>query len=259
MGGQEAAVAGSQGVVFTATDRKIIEERGGRTDRVRNFIDALKDRPLTPEVENEECNARPEQDIHELEGRYREHRRMLKHSALYVPEERVEINSELPDDYQETPPLAFEPETPILTQPSVPAPTPEPAAKKKIIKKTPAKNPRTVEQAETKPAELFDKLNQEQEQKHAIRSKVRTLHLQRLFSNDEDEFKELTAAISRELIASTADSGRPYLEAKLQELTLGTALYKLKLLTSLESMEHDEHHQKTLKWLKKTISRLSKK
>lgn len=259
MGGQEAAVAGSQGVVFTATDRKIIEERGGGVDRARHFIDVLKDRPLTPEVENEETSARPEQDIHELEGRYREHRSMLKHSALYVPEERVEINSELPDDYQETAPIMIEPESPTLTRSAGPAPTPEPEAEKKVAKKIRVEKPQPADRAEAKPAELFDKLNQEQEKKHSIRSRVRTLHLQRLFSNDEDEFKELTAAISRELIASTADSGRPYLEAKLQELTLGTALYKLKLLTSLESMEHDEHHQKTLKWLKKTIIRLSKK
>ncbi|MEE8638702.1 MAG: hypothetical protein V3T21_06670, partial [Candidatus Margulisiibacteriota bacterium] len=116
MGGQEAAVAGSSAVIFTATDKKVIEERSGRIDRNQSFIDVLKNRPLTPEVENEETNVKPQQDVRELEGRHREHQRMLKHSPLYTPREQVEITNELPDNYEEASTIVVEPETPTLSR-----------------------------------------------------------------------------------------------------------------------------------------------
>jgi hypothetical protein len=252
MGGQEAAVAGSQAVVFTATDRKLIEERGGRIDRSHSFLDVLKDRPLTPEVENEQTNIKPEIDLKELEGRKRDHRQMLKHSALYTVEEKVEINGELPDDYEESRPLRPEPETPVLSQN---AKTGTPTIEEKKVKvKT------VVVPEDTKadnPTQVLDELNQEQKRMHTVKSRVKEYHLKRLLTDSEREFKELSEAIKQESLAAVKPAGRVWLEAQLAKITLGAAQYKLKLLRSLQSMELDNQHRKTIKWLEKTIAKLS--
>lgn len=175
MGGQEAAVAGSQAVVFTATDRKLIEERGGRIDRNVSFLDILKDRPLTPEVENEETNIKPEIDLKELEGRKRDHRQMLKHSTLYTVEEKVEIKNELPDNYEETRPLKPEPETPVLSR-EIKTDLP-PQEEKKVKVKTVVVPENTKED---NPARAFDELSKEQKKLHTLKLRIKEYHLKRL-------------------------------------------------------------------------------
>jgi len=252
MGGQEAAVAGSQAVVFTATDRKLIEERGGRIDRTHSFLDVLKDRPLTPEVENEETGIKPEIDLKELEGRQREHRQMLKHSALYTVEEKVEIKNELPDNYEESRPLKPEPETPVLSREVKTVPPKQ--KEKKVIVRTEVVPENSKS---SNPAGALDKLLQEQKQMHSVKSRVKEYHLKRLLTDNEREFKELSEAIKLESLAAVKSSGRDWLEAQLEKITFGAAQYKLKLLKSLQAMEIDDQHRKTIKWLEKTIAHLS--
>jgi hypothetical protein len=244
IGNQEAAVAGSSAVVFTATDRKIIEERGGTIERGRSFIDLLKNQPLTPEVENEETNVKSHQDVTELEGRYREHRRMLKHSVLYNPQERVEINNELPDKYEEPAPVALEPDIEI---------TRVEAAKineaKKILDETVA----LVKELNFNPAELFDKLTLEQKELHSLICRVKDLHLKRLLTEKESEFKRLSEEIKAETLQAAKPEARAWLEAQMDKLGRDAAEYKLDLLRSLQSMEFKAQREKAQKWLKKII------
>jgi hypothetical protein len=252
LGGQEAAVAGSQAVVFTATDRKLIEERGGRIDRNHSFLDVLKDRPLTPEVENEQTNIKPEIDLKELEGRKREHRQMLKHSPLYTVEEKVEIKNELPDNYEESQPLKPEPETAVLSQ-NAKIETPRIEEKKVKVKTVVAPE----NSKSDNPAQALNKLLQEQEQMHSVKSRVKEYHLKRLLTDNEREFRELSDAIRNESLAAVKPAGRAWLEAQLEKITLGAAQYKLRLLKSLQTMELDDEHKKAIKWLEKTIAKLS--
>lgn len=241
MGGQEAAIAGSQAIVFTATDRKIIEERGGKIDKARSFLDVLKDKPLTPKVENEQTDVRPETDLKALEGRKREHKRMLKHSPLHVPQEKVEINNKLPDEYEES-------NAPVL----------EPAATKQ--ERTEQKPTATSgkKTAKPDPGKVFDNLSAEQNKMHSLKSRVKNYHLKRLLTNDEVEFQTLSEQIRAEALAAGKPEAKKFFAARLDKITLGTAQYKLNLLTSLEEMHLDEQHKNTIRWLKKVVEGLSK-
>jgi len=244
MGGQEAAIAGSQAIVFTATDRKIIEERGGKIDKTRSFLDVMKDKPLTPKVENEQTDVKPETDLKALEGRKRDHKRMLKHSALQVPREKVEIKNQLPDNYEESPSETSKPEPASLndtneTQPQI-----------KVIPEN--------KEPQTSPAKVFDKLSGEQKNMKSMKTRVKEYHLKRLFTDKEEEFINLSTQIRQEALAAVKPEARSYFAPKLDKITLGTAQYKLNLLTSLEEMHLDEQHKNTIQWLKKVIASLSK-
>jgi hypothetical protein len=248
MGGQEAAVAGSSAVIFTATDKKVIEERGGRIDRNLSFLEALKERPLTPEVENEETNVKPHQDIKELEGRHREHQRILKHSTLYVPREQVEIKHELPDAYEESREIVLEPE-------KKPRPlSPESKEETKVIEKTVA----IAKELKLNPSEIFDKFALEQKELYHLISRIKDLHLKRLLTESQADFENLTEEIKKETLASAKAEAQTWLEAQLDKLTLDAAEYKLNLLKSLQSMEFNPQLKNTVRWLRKTVSRLPK-
>ncbi|KPJ64142.1 hypothetical protein AMJ44_13325 [candidate division WOR-1 bacterium DG_54_3] len=248
MGGQEAAVAGSSAVIFTATDKKVIEERSGRIDRNRSFLEALKERPLTPEVENEETNVKPHQDIKELEGRHREHQRILKHSTLYVPREQVEIKNELPDAYEESKEVALEPEKRALPL------SPESKEETKIIEKTVA----IAKELKLNPSEIFDKFALEQNDLYSLISRIKDLHLKRLLTENQSEFEGLTEEIRKGTLSSAKAEAQAWLEAQLDKLTLDAAEYKLNLLKSLQSMEFNPQRKKIVRWLRGTVARLPK-
>ncbi|MDD5382812.1 MAG: hypothetical protein PHH60_04060, partial [Candidatus Margulisbacteria bacterium] len=197
IGNLEAAVAGSQAVTFTATDRKIIEERGGQVDKSRSFFDLLKEKPLTPEVENEETNVKPQQDAKELKRRYHEHKSMLKHAALYNPREHVEITNALPDHYEEPRQIILAPEEqPASAQNAV---SQEQREKLKQVVEATAK---IAKELKLNPAELFDKFALEQSELHSLISRVKEYHLKRLLTENESEFTSLTEAIKNETIHS---------------------------------------------------------
>lgn len=237
--GQEAAVAGSSAIIFTATDRKIIEERGGRIDRNLSFIDLLKDKPLTPEVENEETNVKPQQDIKELEGRYRKHRQMLKHSALYTPREQVKISNRLPDSYEEPKQIVMKSEDTTINS---------------LLEETAA----IAKELKLNPAEIFDKFALEQKELHSLICRIKELHLKRLLTDIQKEFESLTKEIEKETLSSAKPEAKPWLEAQLNKLTLDAAEYKLDLLKSLQSMDFNAQRKKNIKWLQEITARLSK-
>ncbi|MFH1684300.1 MAG: hypothetical protein ABIA67_05420 [Candidatus Margulisiibacteriota bacterium] len=241
MGGQEAAVAGSSAAIFTASDRKLIEEMGGGVNnKKRAFINLFKDKPLTAKVENEESNVQPHQTVRELEENFHEHRHRQKHSALSIPREKVEISNKSPDNYEEEQQTKAEPET------STPA--------TKINEETAA----LAKEIKFNPDEIFDKFTLEQKELHSLISRIKELHLKRLFTNDKNEFKDLTEEIKKSTLRSAKAEAKDWLEAKLDILTLEAAKYKLGILKALQLMEFDQGLKATIHWLEKTISRLSK-
>lgn len=237
IGLQGEAVAGSSAVIFTATDRQIIKERAGEIDKTRSFKELfMKKEELTPKVENEESTVNPEPDLKELEGRRREHRRMLKHSPMTVPREQVEI-SILPKRVNlETVKVETKKENQQLHQDTA-----------KIIK-----------ELNLNPAEIFDKFALEQKELHGLIFRIKELHLKRLLSNTREEFDELSQVIKQETLAAGRPEAREWLEEQVDTLTKGAAEYKLKLLKSLESMGLNPHQERIVKWLQKVIEQLSR-
>jgi hypothetical protein len=236
---QDAAVAGSQAVVFTATDRKVIEERGGNVEQTRSFLDVFKDKPLTPQVENEETNIKPEFSLQEFEGRIKDHKKSLKHSVIINPQDKVLLTNTPPDSYEveATPDLAPEP----VTQ----------KADEAIAVKEP--KPMAVNQS---PSDVFDQLAIEQNKLNEVRGKVKRYHLERLLTDNEQEFNRLSAAIKETSLATAAPTSKEWLGAQLDQITSNTAEYKLKLLLSLDNLEQT-NHQQTIAWLKRNIDKLS--
>ncbi|MBU1027031.1 MAG: hypothetical protein KKA31_04800, partial [Candidatus Margulisbacteria bacterium] len=192
-GGQEGAVAGNLAAVFTAQDRKVIAERSGRydSDRDISFMEALKEGSLIPNVENEETTVNPHQEVNEIEGRMRQHKQILKHSTLYNPRDTVEIRNELPDTYEEgSSPLTDE-ELEALSKHA------DSEEDKAMIQETAS----IVKELKLNPAEIFDKFSLEQKQLYSLVSRIKDLHLKRLLTEDEQEFKRLSDQIKHDSLS----------------------------------------------------------
>jgi len=232
IGNQEAAVAGSSAAIFTATDRKLIEERTGEIDRSQTFREIFQNKPLSPKVENEETRIKSEPDVTELEGRYQDHRRMLKHSTLYTPQDLIEINEKLPDHYEEE--KALKPEA----QPST------------IHNKTAA----LAKELKLDYLELVDKFSLEKNELFSLISHIKELHLKRLLCEDHTEFDTLTSRIKQDSLGSAKPEARAWVEAQMDKMTSEAAEYKIGILNSLQSMEFKSARNKTIKWLKQTHS-----
>ncbi|KPJ65151.1 hypothetical protein AMJ44_10840, partial [candidate division WOR-1 bacterium DG_54_3] len=184
----------------------------------------------------------------ELEGRHREHQRILKHSTLYVPREHVEINNEPPDYYEEPREIVLEPDIqPLPAQVKTKEET-------KVIEKTVA----LAKELKLDPSEIFDKFALEQKELYHLISRIKDLHLKRLLTESQAEFENLSGEIRKETLASAKTEAQSWLEAQLKKLTLDAAEYKLNLLKSLQSMEFNPKRTKIARWLRKIVSRLSK-
>lgn len=245
------AIAGSQAVTFTATDRKIIEEKGGTIDRARSFKEVFFKKDVTHKVENEESTVRHEQDLRSLEGRRREHHQMLKNSPMTAPREHVEISNGTAEEVIIPPAVIRKPaETPVkvdLEKVEVPAKT-------EMRKETAA----LIKELNLDPAELYDKFALEQQDLHNLVYRIKELHLKRLLSTTRGEFEELTEEIKKETLAAGRPEANEWLESQLDALTRGAAEYKLKLIKSLQSMHFDDEKDNKARWLQKIIDRLSK-
>jgi len=240
MAGQEAAIAGAAAANFTGQEKKVIQERGGEADEVRAFTQVLKEGPLTADIENienEESNATPQHTPAELKGRRRDHRRMLHHSPIYAPREKVEITNVLPDKYNE--------EADTGSKPKEPKTNPETELKEETAA--------LAKELKFNPTELFKRLEMEQKQLHYLISRIKELHLQRLVTEKREAFTKITEQIRQESLASVKKEAFPWLEEQLNRLTLGAAEYKLKLLQSLEKLEFDQERHNDMFWLVKVI------
>ncbi len=251
---QGEAVAGSSGVIFTATDRQIIQERAGEIDRKRSFKEIFAKNPLTPEVENEETGINPEPDINEIEGRIRDHRQMIKHSPLYTPHEHVEIRNELPDTYEEK----AGKEIHIVGNDKFSRPAkPNPSTSDdevEIHKETVA----IVKELKLDPNEILNKFSLPKKEILGLVKRIKTLHLKRLLSETQKDFEMLSEEIKTATLARSKPEAKIWMDAKLDQLSLESARYKLGILQSMQSMELNDQRKKNIKWLKKVVARLAK-
>ncbi len=232
-GPQAEAIAGNQSVTFTATDRKIIEERGGTVDRAKSFKEVFFNRDTTQKVENEESTIRQEQDLNALESRRREHRTMLKHSPLAAPREHVEISNGKPEENVIIPPVVIR--KPAETPKLVNLETVQVGTKKEDqqLRQDTAK---IIKELNLNPAEIFDKFALEQNELHGLIYRIKELHLKRLLSNTREEFDELSQVIKQETLAAGRPEAREWLEVQLESLTRSAAEYKQKLTNSLKTL-----------------------
>lgn len=250
LGPQAEAMSGAQGVIFTATDRQMIKERSGEVDPTKTFKEVFFKKDLTPKVENEQSTINPEMDLRAMESRRREHRRMLKYSALSNPQEHVELSDGAQEEEVIISPVAV----------ADPAPT-APVTPETAEEKTEASSKVETEQAASAaaPAQAFDQIAEEQKKLESVVSKIKDLHFKRLLCTDLEEFERLTVEIKNETLAAERPEARSYLEPKIDRLTRITAEYKLKFVKSLKSMHYDERQNKAARWLQKIIDQYSEK
>jgi hypothetical protein len=249
LGPQAEAVAGSQGAVFTATDRQVIKERSGEVDPTKTFKEVFFKRDITHKVENEQSTINPEMDLRAMESRRKEHRKMLKYSAITAPREHVEISGEASEEAVVIAP----PEVSLghATAPQAPASVPVEAEK-------PAAPAEAAAVSQAEPADAFSQLVAEQNNLHSgLLIKIKELNLKRLFCSKPEEFEKLTVEIKNETLAASRPDARSYLEPKIDQLTKVTAEYKLKLMKSLETMYYEDENRKDTHWLQKIIDRYS--
>lgn len=247
IGLQEGAMAGAQAVTFTATDRKVILEKSGEINKNRSFLEVFSKKPLTSKVENEETTVESEQNITELEGRYRKHRQILRNSPIAVPREHVEITGATPET------LAPFEDSDKYEKPSDIKVEEIKGQETEISEKTAA----LARDLNLNPSELFDKFSLEQNKLYSIIYRIKELHLKRLLCNRQEEFETLSEAIKRETLAAARCEAHVWLEAQLDNLTRGAAQYKLNLLKSLKSMHFDDEQSNNVKWLQEIIVKLS--
>ncbi|MDI6731701.1 MAG: hypothetical protein QME05_03890 [Candidatus Margulisbacteria bacterium] len=268
---QREAAAASTAAVFTAADRKIIEERtGGAEMRSRGFLDALKDKPLLPEVENQETTVQePQKDAEATVSRFDQHRRMLKHSPITLRKDRVILSGKLPDEYQEETPLV---DIPHPLTPSLPAcPSGRRAGQAgpsgrggiEIINNLISPLPLGEGSADiTKPgvrdipSELFDKFNLEQQELFSLISRLRELHLKRLLSESRLEFEQLSSEIKKTSLSAAKPAEKEWLEDQFNRLTLEAANYKLGVMRSLQQIEFNVNRENDIRWLEDEVKKL---
>lgn len=257
---QAMSIAGSEGMIFTATDRKLIEERtGAEIDRSRSFLDVLfnkKDKPITPEVENEQTTIRQAASAVELESRYHDEKSMLKKAALYTPRERVEINGQLPDKYDQQNSnqnsLDGFKRSEIKSEGEIDnIKSEKESAKEKTIA--------IAKELKFDPQGLFDKFALEEKELLGLVTLIKDLHLQRLLTESKAEFDRITGRIKAETLHRAKAEAKVWLESTLDQLTLESAKYKLNLVRSLETIHFNAHLDGNIRWLKRTIERLSAK
>ena len=206
------AIASSSAAVFTATDRQIIKERAGEIDHNRSFKELFAGKELLPKVENEETNVNPEQDIKALEGRYREHQHIVKHSVVSVPHEHVEITNAVPDR--------------VVSAPAIVVAAPEVKIERtEAHKQTLA----IAKELNLNAAEIFDKFALEQQELYHLISRVKELHLKRLLASTREEFNKLTENIKRETLGAGHPEAKDWIEAQLDILTKDAVEYRAKL------------------------------
>jgi len=254
MGPQNQAIVGSQGAIFTETDKKIIKERSNDIEPPRTFLAAIADKGLIPEVENNESAINPEgesvgavgaaagKDVKGIENRQKEHERMLKNSPIYVVKERVEISQKVPAAPAEI---------------GAPPPSPEKMKQPKDTASLRHETSKIIKELNFNPEEVYQTFALEQDQLHALIYKIRELHLKRFLSSTFEEFDALTKAIGEATLAASRPESRDWVLKQLDLLTRSAAEYKLKLIKSLQAMEFDQEREKSLKWVEKVIRDLS--
>lgn len=240
-GSLNEATAASQGVIFTATDRKIIEERGGEVaDRKRSFLDIIAEGPLSAQVENDLSASNPEQNVVEIHDRFRDHNRMVRNAPIIRHKDKIEITNVTPDQVE------LQGEKPAV------APNVDPAVYEKIQLQNETES--IAKELNINPSGLFNKFTLEQKELYNLIIRIKELHLQRLLCGTKGEFESLTEKIRAETLSAGRPEAHDWLESQLKALTKSAAEYKLKLIRSLQAMQYDEKQEEAAAWLEEIIS-----
>lgn len=238
------AIAGNQAAIFTATDKKIIEERtGGPLPRNQTFLQAFATQGIAAKVETDEPSINEDRNQASLKGRIKEHHHIMKHSVVTAPKEHVEI---------------LEGNIPVVT----PAPMPGPASELEITDNISINREKEELKKQTivlarelnlQPDDLTDKFALQQKDLHNLIYKIRELHLKRLLCATKEEFSSITEEITRETLAGLKAEATEWMLSSLNNLTKSAAEYKLKLIKSMRSIHIDDHLDNTEKWLTELI------
>ncbi|HTY13168.1 MAG TPA: hypothetical protein VMD02_03155 [Candidatus Omnitrophota bacterium] len=248
LGSQSEAVAGNKGVVFTATDRKVIEERVGEMERGRTFRDALlEQRDLAKSVENDDTTveAGTQIEVELLEKRRKDHAALLSHALPGKSARRVEpVNPQ--GNNPTTPPAAGgRPEEAGL---------PESEETVDIGRKA----AQIAHELELPGEDIVEKFQLDEKDLYNLVFKIKDLHLKRLLTNDRREYHELTETIRDETLAAAKPEAKEWIDNRLNILTLSSVQYKLKLLESLKAMGWSDEQRISAKWLKEVEKKYSK-
>ncbi len=249
-GTQAEAAAGNQAVVFTAADRQVIKERAGEVDTTRPFKEVFFKGDFTQKVENEQSTINPAMDLRAMESRQKEHRRILKYSAVTAPQEHVEISGEARTEA----PVIHPPEVDLSAEAQVPVP-PDMVYEDKPA--TAVATAPVAESGQSGEAAAYDQVSEEQKQLNSIVSKIQELNFKRVLCDNEADFEKLSDQIKQVTLSGSQPEARAYLEAKVDLITKTAAEYKLGVIQSLESIQYDEN-DKNVKWLKKLVKKYSK-
>ncbi len=252
-GSAAEAAAGNQGVVFTAADRQVIKERAGEVDTTRPFKEIFFKGDFTQKVENEQSTINPEMDLRAMESRQKEHKRVLKYSAVTAPQEHVEISGEA----RTVAPVINPPEVDLSDEAKAPIP-PDFAYEDKPVTATVTAPVDETAAGQEKQAAAIDRVAEEQKKLNSIVAKIQELNFKRVLCDNEADFEKLSAEIKETTLAGTQPEARAYLEAKVDLITKTTAEYKLGVVQSLESIQYDEN-DKNVKWLRKLVAKYTPK
>lgn len=230
IGSTAEAMAGNSAMVFTAADRKIIEERGVNLEKQISFKEAImqnKDQ-LLPNVENEQTTVQPQLNISEIQKRREWHQDMLKKSP-YAKSKDKGTNEEEPQEPTDT-------SAPIPFQPP-------PNEAKKINEKTLA----LAAELKLDAKELAEVFVLDDEELHRLILRIKNLHLQRLLSEEPKSFESLTQNIKAESLVHTKPEAKDWMENKLKELTQEAAKYKVEFLKSMQAMDFAQEREELIK------------
>jgi len=247
------AAAGNQGVVFTAADRQVIKERAGEVDTTRPFKEIFFKGDFTQKVENEQSTINPEMDLRAMESRRKEHKRILRYSAVTAPQEHVEISGEARTEA----PVIHPPEVDLSAEATAPLPP------DLVYEDKPATAAAVTPVVETgadqeKRTAAYDQTAEEQKTLNSIVSRIQELNFKRVLCDNEADFEKLSVEIKEITLSGSQPEARVYLEAKVDLITRTTAEYNLGVMQSLESMHYDEN-DKNIKWLVKMVEKYTPK
>jgi len=235
LGGQAEAVAGSSAAIFTATDRKLLQEITKEPVGKRSFREIFSKKPLTPTVENQETTARAPQNIQELKDRSKAIKWKQKYYGQSTPQEQVEIKSQ--------------------AEPSAQAKDePEPKEENDLHQKA----AEIAKELKLNPLELFDQFHLSQEELLKLIYRIKELHLKRLLSEKQKDFRALSLKIKSETLTHSKPEAKTWLEEQLDKLTRDAAEYKLGILKSLQALEYTPQREKNITWLEEIVNAAQK-
>jgi len=230
-GSQGEAIAGNSGAIFTAAEKKIIKEMGGEVDNVRPFLEIVADQESSKSIENEEPPPKQETNVVALDGRFKEHRHMLRMSPV--------------SRHKDTANLVGGETAEIKPPPNIGSSTDEAYKKYDMQKETVT----IAKELNINPNELFERFKVEQRDLYTLVHRIRELHLSRILTNSREEFESLSRQIIEETIKGVKTEWVPWLKNELTKLTKLAAEYKIKLHRSLQTIEYDPARSEAIAWL----------